>query len=289
MSTAISTHHAHEITDDQMRLIKATVAKNATNDELSLFLYRCKHMGLDPLKPGHIHFVKYGSNPGTIVIGIDGFRSKAAKTGKHTGTKRGIVRDSGGKCVGAWAEVFRSDWTQPAREEVSLAEYSTGKNNWARMPETMIKKVAEVAALRMAFPDDLGGIYSDDEMENVPVGDDKGLKSASEPKDITPVPKQADVLPQSQDTFETYVIPFGKYKGKKMVDQTVYEIKEYRAWIERSAFEKGKDITGTTAIFVKYADDYVAAREIGAVKNATREIEEMDNEFDRHMRGDDLP
>lgn len=153
------------LTGGQRALVKATVAKGATDDELNLFLYRCKNMGLDPLKPGQVHFIKYGSAPGTIIVGIDGFRARAAKTGKHVGTKRGLIRDDKGKCLGAWAEVYRSDWTHPAKEEVSLAEYSTGKGQWSKMPETMIKKVAEVAALRMAFPDELGGLYSNDEMD----------------------------------------------------------------------------------------------------------------------------
>lgn len=154
-----------EFTGEQMALIKSTVAKNATDDELRLFLYRCKIMDLDPLKSGQIHFVKYGTSPGTIIVGIEGFRSRAAKTKKHVGTKRGVLRDSAGKCVGAWCEVYRDDWKECAREEVSLSEYNTGKAQWAKMPETMIKKVAEAAALRMAFPDELGGVYTNEEMD----------------------------------------------------------------------------------------------------------------------------
>lgn len=165
MSNVIPVIGSVDFTTEQLALIKTTVAKGATNDELQLFLYRCKRLGLDPLKPGHIHFIKYGNSPGTIVIGLDGFRYKASKTGKHTGTHRGVVRDESGVCIGAWCEVYRSDWTQPAREEVSLSEYNTGKGQWLKMPETMIKKVAEVAALRMAFPDELGGLYSVEEME----------------------------------------------------------------------------------------------------------------------------
>src|SRR3990167_2282695 len=109
----------NEISKEQMALIKATVAKGASDDELKLFLYRCKNMGLDPLKPGQIHFVKYNNSPGTMIIGIDGFRSRAAATGKHTGTKRGILRNEKGECIGAFCEVFRSDWKESAREEVS--------------------------------------------------------------------------------------------------------------------------------------------------------------------------
>jgi len=153
-------------TNEQLDLIKKTIAKDATDNELKLFLYRAKELGLDPLKPGQIHFVKYGSAPGSIVVGIEGFRSKAGRTGKHVGTKRGVIRDpKTGKVVAGWAEVFRSDWTEPAREEAPLSEYNTGKASWAKMPETMIKKVAECAALRMAFPDELGGIYAPEEME----------------------------------------------------------------------------------------------------------------------------
>lgn len=152
-------------TGEQVDLIKRTVAKGATDDELKLFLYRCRNLELDPLKPGQIYFIKYGTSPGTVVVGIDGFRARAARTGRLSGIKRGALYDVNGKLVGAWAEVYRNDWQHPAREEVPLSEYNTGKSQWVKMPETMIKKVAECAALRMAFPDDLGGLYSPEEMD----------------------------------------------------------------------------------------------------------------------------
>lgn len=154
-----------KLTASDIQLIRDTIAKGATDSEMKLFLERCQRMGLDPLKPGQIHFAKYGGGPGTIIIGREGFRARAAKTGKHTGTKLGVIRDESGSVLGAWCEVYRSDWTQPAREEVFLEEYDTGKAQWAKMPITMIKKVAECAALRMAFPDELGGVYSAEEMD----------------------------------------------------------------------------------------------------------------------------
>lgn len=239
---------AQEMTTEQMNLIKSTVAKNATNDELQLFLYRCKHMGLDPLKPGQIHFVKYGNSAGTIVVGIDGFRSKAAATGKHSGTKRGVLRDEQGKCIGAWAEVYRSDWTHPAREEVSLFEYNKGGGNWAKMPETMIKKVAEVAALRMAFPDDLGGVYSDDEMDQATVRD-------VQPKAIVTL---QDAVDQTiEQNSQEYVVPFGKYKGLRMSEVNTGDIAEYCDYIRRKADLDKKPIKGDVAIFLRNADSYL--------------------------------
>lgn len=176
-------------TPEQMKLITDVIAKGATKDELELFLYRCKHLGLDPLKPGQIYFVKYGNSAGTIVIGIEGFRARAGKTGKLSGIKRGALRDDKGKLIGAWAEVYRSDWKEPAREEVPLAEYTTGKAGWLKMPETMIKKVAEAAALRMAFPDDLGGVYEVSEMDQAKpvIGERLVVPEQPEEQDGTPL------------------------------------------------------------------------------------------------------
>lgn len=166
-----------EFSREQVDLIKSMVAVGATDDELSLFLYRAKITGLDPLSR-QIYFIKrkkknedgeYESS-GTIQVGIDGFRIIADRTGKLKGIKRGTMVDERGILRG-WAEVYRKDWDEPAREEVSFEEYAQKDYQsqkpiglWKSMPETMIKKCAEAAALRMAFPADLSGIYSYEEM-----------------------------------------------------------------------------------------------------------------------------
>ena len=113
---------------------------------------------------------------GSIQTGIDGFRVIADRTEKLAGIKRGIIRDGNQKIAGAWAEVYRNDWSEPAREEVSFSEYcqtnSKGEPTkmWRMMPETMIKKCAESAALRMAFPQDLSGLYTHEEMAQADSG-----------------------------------------------------------------------------------------------------------------------
>lgn len=48
---------------------------------------------------------------------------------------------------------------------VFFDEYSTGKNLWASKPRTMIAKVAESHALRMACPEEMAQIYVEEEME----------------------------------------------------------------------------------------------------------------------------
>lgn len=167
-----------QFTASEIDLIKRTMAVGATDDELALFLYTARHVGLDPLRR-QIHFVKRKRydpetqkyiDVGTIQTGIDGYRLISDRTGKLRGIKRGVIRDDKGQLIGAWAEVYRSDWDFPARTEVSFVEYcQTDKNGnpmamWKTIPETMIQKVAEVAAHRMAFPDRFANLYSDDEM-----------------------------------------------------------------------------------------------------------------------------
>lgn len=184
-------------TRDQIELIKNTVARGATDDELKLFLHRAKGLGLDPLKPGLIHFVKYKNNPGTMIIGIDGFRAIAASTGLHTGTKRGLTYDSG-KLVGAWAEVYRKDWEHPARDEVLLSEYSTGQHMWQKMPATMIKKVAEVAALRMAFSTNMAGLYSHEEMDQA-TSTQLPTRTNEQTVELTREPKKVAAIPEVEN------------------------------------------------------------------------------------------
>lgn len=153
-----------DFTPEQYKIITNVIAKDATKNELSIFLYQCKSLGLDPFKK-QIYFVKYGGKPGVAIVSIDGFRSKALRTKELTSSNRGVLKDKEGKLIGGWAEVRRKGWEIPTREEVPFSEYDTGRNNWVKMPETMIKKVAEAAALRIAFPDELGGVYISEEMD----------------------------------------------------------------------------------------------------------------------------
>lgn len=222
---------ASQFSNEEMQLITDTVAKGASPKELQLFLYRCKLMGLNPLKPGQIHFVKYGTSPGTIVVGIEGFRSIAGRTGKLSGVERGVNRDEKGNIIEGWAKVWRSDWKQPAFETVPMAEYNTGKAMWAKMPETMIKKVAECAALRMAFPDDLGGVYESAEL-------DQASKNLHAPTNNQPDDDDGDPT-----AIREYTPDFGQWRKRTLREITgmvgIDEIERYMNKLDKY-IEDGK-------------------------------------------------
>ena len=245
---------ASQWTPEQMRLITEVVARGASPDELKLFLYRCNKMGLDPLKPGQVHFIKYGTSPGTIVVGIEGFRSIAGRTGKVSGIERGVHRDASGKVVAGWCKVYRSDWTHPAHEEVPFVEYTTGKGPWAKMPETMIKKVAEAAALRMAFPDDLGGVYAKEEMDQAATEAPRIAAGADQPT------AEDGVLDDG-----VYRIPFGKYVKRCLDDVSPRDLASYIDYLEGAAVKKGQPLSPVVQEFIDKASRHIAAMERGDI------------------------
>lgn len=258
MSNAVVAIQNQSWTPEQMKLITDVVAKGATKDELALFLYRCQNMGLDPLKPGQIHFVKYNaSSAGTIVVGIEGFRSIAHRSGKFSGIKRGVNRDEKGNIISAWAEVYRSDWQQSAREEVPMSEYNTGRGPWQKMPETMLKKVAEAAALRMAFPNELGGVYEKAEMDQAEANDLPNIRPENPPAG------------EFQEPTE-WRFTFGKWKMRTIEqvyrDEGPDKLAGYITWLESMAKKNGQGLSPAVQDAISQIENFLGAMENGGAE-----------------------
>lgn len=152
-------------TEEDKRLIKETVARGTTDSEFKLFLYTAAKYNLDPLVK-QVWCVKYDKSPAAIFTGRDGFLSIAHRSGQFDGMQTEALREEG-KLIGAKCTVWRKDMSHPFIVDVPLKEYNTGRSNWAKMPETMIKKVAESQCLRRAF--DVSGIYAPEEFPEQPV------------------------------------------------------------------------------------------------------------------------
>lgn len=256
----LSITDAAGFTPEQMQLITDTVAKGATPPELALFLHRCKLMGLNPLKPGQIHFVKYGTGPGSIVVGIEGFRSIAGRTGKLSGVERGVHRDDKGKAIAGWAKVYRSDWQHPAHEEVPMSEYNSGKGPWQKMPETMIKKVAEAAALRMAFPDVLGGVYEQSEMG----ADSKAAPVVGNRLIVPEQPEAGDGVQR-----EGYFIPYGPFARKFPEDCDPAALRDWIDKTEAEAAKAGKPLRPWFEEAVEHCAPLIGAWENAQIEGGT--------------------
>ena len=175
--SALAVRQEMDWTPDQVKLIKDTICAGSTDDEFKLFLYTAKRTGLDPLVR-QIHAVKRWNSElrresMAIQVGIDGYRVIAERTGNYAGQDAPVYtfnKDNGldsatitvyrmvsGTRAGFSATAFYDEYVQSTKD---------GHPNrmWQKMPRVMLAKCAEALAMRKAFPNDLSGIYTDDEM-----------------------------------------------------------------------------------------------------------------------------
>ena len=159
-------------TPEQTQLISTTIAPGCSGDELRLFAYACQRTGLDPFSK-QIYAIKRGGKM-TIQAGIDGLRSIAERTGQLDGSETLWCGEDG-----QWQDVWlgskppaaaktiihRKGASHPFVGVARFADYNAGQGLWAKMGATMIAKCSEALALRKAFPADLSGVYSADEMQ----------------------------------------------------------------------------------------------------------------------------
>lgn len=154
-----------EFTDEQVALIKSQIAPKASDNELKLFLYQAKRTGLDPLAR-QIYCLPIGGKM-SIQTSIDGFRVVAERSGDYAGQDEPEFLEKEGKLDCAKVRVYRWKGEQRYLAAVGvafMAEYRQGTPMWTKMPHTMLSKCAEALALRKAYPQDLSGIYTSDEM-----------------------------------------------------------------------------------------------------------------------------
>lgn len=175
-----------QFTADQVNLIKTTIAKDCTNDEFSLFLYQCKRTGLDPLTR-QIYAIKRSGRM-TIQTSIDGFRVIAERSGTYAGQDEPVFtyKENGKDILKCAVTVYRFAHGQryPAGVGVAFYDeyYPNPMNLQKTLKHTMIAKVAEALALRKAFPQDLSGLYTGDEMQQATPADTQPLLTKSHPK-----------------------------------------------------------------------------------------------------------
>lgn len=161
-------------TREQVDLIKRTICVDATDDELQLFLTRCAKTGLDPFMRQIYSIKRKGRH--TIQVGIDGYRLIAQRTGECDGQDGpqwcgadGVWRDvwlDKGPPAACRVTVFRRGQTRGYTGTALWQEYGVGTANelYRQMPAAMLAKVAESLALRKAFPQELSGMYVEEEM-----------------------------------------------------------------------------------------------------------------------------
>ncbi|MFZ0700063.1 MAG: RecT family recombinase [Thermoplasmata archaeon] len=153
------------LTQDQIDVLRRTICRELSDDELLLFLARCQRRGLDPFED--VSVWKDSDGKMTLQARIDWMRMRSRRSGHFRGLKVDLMPapDDAAQIIGARCTVTRDDVPDPFVAEVLLKELDKGNRAWRQMPETMIKKVAESHALRAAFPEELHGVYETAEIQ----------------------------------------------------------------------------------------------------------------------------
>lgn len=207
-----------------------------TRQEAKMFMELCKYQHLNPfLKEAYI--IKFGNKPAQLITSKEAFMKRAENNEQYAGLKAGvivlrnkeIVYSNGAftlpndQVVGGWADVFRKDRKEPHHVEISMQEFSKGQSTWKSMPATMIRKTAIVNALREAFPEALGGMYTeDDKNPNEPAQEVKEVEATEREEQANSILKGAtsDNNPQtSNDTQEATNEPEQAKKDVKQQDE----------------------------------------------------------------------
>ena len=186
MNTALAVAADQKAWDPaQLAALRQIGLSDAPQGDLQLFLHYAQKTGLDPFSR-QIYMIgrwdgRTGSNRYTIQSSIDGLRIIAQRSGEYGGQTQPLWAGSDGVWRDVWLDqnpplaakvgVYRAGFAEPLMAVATLTSYMpTGKDGrpqglWAKMPDVMLAKVAEALALRKAFPNDLSGIYTSEEMD----------------------------------------------------------------------------------------------------------------------------
>jgi len=149
------------INTEMLQALRNTVAPGLTEPEFLLFAEMCRATGLNPATK-EIWAIKAGGRL-QLMTGINGFLKIANSHPSFDGMEVSHEWD-GKNLVSCTVKVHRKDRKFPAIATAYMSEYCKPSPIWKQMPSVMLAKCAKSLAIREAFIQELGGLYTAEEM-----------------------------------------------------------------------------------------------------------------------------
>lgn len=146
---------------EMLTTLRNTVAPGLTDSEFALFAEIVKSTGLNPVTK-EVWAIKAGGRL-QLMTGINGFLRIANSHPMFDGMEVEFEWDNK-QLVSATAKVYRKDRRFPAVATAYMNEYGKPSPIWKTMPSVMLSKCAKSLAIREAFVQELGGLYTQEEM-----------------------------------------------------------------------------------------------------------------------------
>ncbi len=203
-TTLVAIEPQSGLSEGQIDIIRTQICKGLSRGEFDLFIAVCNRTGLDPLAR-QIYAIQRGGKM-SIQISIDGSRLIAQRSGAYAGQDGPYWCGEDGQWRDVWLSktppsaakvgVMRIGFAKPLYAVARWDSYAAGPM-WQKMPDLMLGKVAESLALRRAFPQELSGLYTSEEMAQA---------TPTEPIDVAPVITPAAAPePANEDTIAKYL------------------------------------------------------------------------------------
>ena len=195
----------------KLELLRDQLAPGAPDAVLELYFERCRLAGADPFARmfyAQQRKVKEGNDwktRWTIETTIDGFRSIAETTGEYDGqSEPAYTYNKDGSVISCTLTVWRKGMSHGVTATAFFSEFAQTNRDgelgpiWRKMPRNQLAKCVEALALRKAFPRQLSGLYTADEMAQAdnPERDVTPRANAEQPRET---PAEAPQAPPAGD------------------------------------------------------------------------------------------